>query len=379
MTRRRILFLIESLAGGGAEKVLSTLIQYINKDIFNVTVCAISGGGEYESVIANNVGYTFLLKKPTGNNPFGKVIYLIKHRLIYKWLPLSLVYRIFVPQNNDVEIAFIEGFATKLLSHSTNRNARKIAWIHTDLKNNHWTKSVFRSMEEEFKSYQRFIEVVGVSNTVKDAFLKEFIKVTVPVQTLYNPINSQEIISMANEELVSRPQGLLLVTVGRLESQKGYDRLIYVVKRLIDEGYKFVLWILGIGSQKEMLQEYIRENHIEDSVKLLGFHSNPYKYMVKADLFICSSRSEGYSTAVTEAFILGLPVITTNCSGMEELLNNGEYGIITKNDDEALYSGLKKLLDNSDLLEHYRLKAVERGKDFSIESLMTPIEQLFLK
>lgn len=379
MTRRRILFLIESLAGGGAEKVLSTLIQYINKDIFNVTVCAISGGGEYESVIANNVGYTFLLKKPTGNNPFGKVIYLIKHRLIYKWLPLSLVYRIFVPQNNDVEIAFIEGFATKLLSHSTNRNARKIAWIHTDLKNNHWTKSVFRSMEEEFKSYQRFIEVVGVSNTVKDAFLKEFIKVTVPVQTLYNPINSQEIISMANEELVSRPQGLLLVTVGRLESQKGYDRLIYVVKRLIDEGYKFVLWILGIGSQKEMLQEYIRENHIEDSVKLLGFHSNPYKYMVKADLFICSSRSEGYSTAVTEALILGLPVIATNCSGMEELLNNGEYGIITKNDDEALYSGLKKLLDNSDLLEHYRLKAVERGKDFSIESLMTPIEQLFLK
>lgn len=376
--RRKVLFVIESLAGGGAEKVLTTLVQHIDKDRFDVMVCAISGGGKYEKYVKEHVRYHAVINEPVEKKPFDKILYILKHHLVYKWLPLSLVYRFFIPHRYDVEVAFVEGFTTKLLACSTNKDAKRIAWIHTDLKNNHWTKSVFRSMEEEFKSYQRFIEVVGVSNTVKDAFLKEFIKVTVPVQTLYNPINSQEIISMANEELVSRPQGLLLVTVGRLESQKGYDRLIYVVKRLIDEGYKFVLWILGIGSQKEMLQEYIRENHIEDSVKLLGFHSNPYKYLAKGDLFVCSSLAEGYSTAVTEALILGIPVITTDCSGMKELLKDGECGLITDNNEDALYEGLKELLSRPEKLSYYKEKAIERAKDFNIENLMRPIEDLLM-
>ena len=101
--------------------------------------------------------------------------------------------------------------------------------------------------------------------------------------------------------------------------------------------------------------------------------------MARADLFVCSSRSEGYSTAVTEALILGLPVITTECSGMVELLKNGECGLITENDDEAFYEGLKSLLNDAAMLAHYREKAVERGKDFTIESLMEPIEKLLME
>ena len=124
------------------------------------------------------------------------------------------------------------------------------------------------------------------------------------------------------------------------------------------------------------MKQYIQKNHLDAFVKLLGFHSNPYKYIVQGDLFVCSSRSEGYSTAVTEALILGVPVITTDCSGMMELLKNGECGIITPNDDEAFYQGLKSLLTDASLLEHYRQKAIERGKDFTIESLMKPIEDL---
>ena len=170
----------------------------------------------------------------------------------------------------------------------------------------------------------------------------------------------------------------LLVTVGRLEHQKGYDRLVRIAKHLVDDGLKFELWILGVGSQEADLKQYIQENHLEECVKLLGFHTNPYKYIVQGDLFVCSSRSEGYSTAVTEALILGLPVITTDCSGMAELLKDGECGIITENDEGALYEGVKRLLKDAVLLEHYREKAVERGNDFTIESLMKPIENILL-
>ena len=85
-------------------------------------------------------------------------------------------------------------------------------------------------------------------------------------------------------------------------------------------GYAFELWILGDGEEREMLQHYICKKQLEDCVTLWGFQTNPYAFMTQSDLFVCSSISEGYSTAVTEALILGLPVVTTDCSGMNELL-----------------------------------------------------------
>jgi glycosyltransferase involved in cell wall biosynthesis len=373
--RRKVLFLIESLAGGGAEKVLTTLVQHIDKEQFEVMVCAISGGGKYENVVKEYVHYKAILTEPKQGLFFKRLIYKIKHHLVYKWLPLSWVYQMFIPQGNDVEVAFVEGFTTKLLSHSTNKNAEKYAWVHIDLYQNHWTKNIFKNLAEEVDVYNQYNRIICVSNTAVESFMKEFENVKVDVRTVYNPINSQIINDMALEK-IAKPDKLLMVTVGRLEHQKGYDRLVQIAKRLADDGLEFELWILGVGSQEEQLKQYIQKNHLDAFVKLLGFHSNPYKYIVQGDLFVCSSRSEGYSTAVTEALILGVPVITTDCSGMVELLKNGECGIITKNDDDAFYQGLKSLLADVSLLEHYRQKAIERGKDFTIESLMKPIEDL---
>ena len=131
--KRKVLFLIESLTSGGAEKVLSTLVQHINKDKFEVTVCVICGGGEYVKDVRENVKYYAILNKPVSGNVLQLLAYKIKHNLIHQWLPLSLVYRWFVPRGNEVEVAYIEGFTTKLLSHSSNIRARKYAWVHIDL------------------------------------------------------------------------------------------------------------------------------------------------------------------------------------------------------------------------------------------------------
>lgn len=379
MQKRKVLFLIESLAGGGAEKVLTTLVQHIDKERFDVTVCAISGGGKYEEVVKEQVTYRAILSDPAGKSGFQNLIYKLKHHLVYRWLPLSWVYRLFVPQGNDVEVAFVEGFTTKLLSHSTNREAKKIAWVHIDLHQNHWTRRVYRDLEEESEAYARYAQIIGVSDTVVAAFHQEFPKVDVPAATIYNPIHSDAILASSQEPVIQKhPESMLLVTVGRLEPQKAYMRLLKIMKKLTDERIDVNLWILGDGTERGMLENYIEEHHLQEHVRLLGFHANPYKYLRMGDLFICSSLSEGYSTAVTEALILGLPVITTDCSGMAELLKDGECGMITENDDEALYAGLKQLLSDEALLKHYRQKAVERGKEFSIECLMRPIENLLM-
>lgn len=379
MKKRRVLFLIESLAGGGAEKVLTTLVQHIDKERFDVTVCAISGGGKYEDAIRKIVAYRAILNEPKDGSVWKKWLYVLKHHLVYKWLPLSWVYRVFVPQNSDVEVAFVEGFTTKLLSYSTNLVAKRYAWVHIDLHQNHWTKSVYDNLKEETDVYNQYTELFGVSNTVVSAFRKELPNVTVPVETVYNPIDVHDILSRANEIVdLKCGKSLLMVTVGRLEPQKSYMRLLRIAKKLIEDGMDVELWILGDGTERNLLEQYVSENKMQERVCLLGFHTNPYKYLRQGDLFVCSSLSEGYSTAVTEALILGLPIITTDCSGMAELLQNGECGVITENDEAALYEGLKRLLADKSLLEHYRHKAIERGKEFSIEHLMKPIETILM-
>ena len=126
-----LLFLIESLSGGGAEKVLTTLLQYLDSNKFDVTLCCIVDCGKYVNDVKPYVHYTSILPNPEQIKGIRKLIYQLKYKLIYSWLPLRLVYKWFVPHHADVEIAFVEGFATKLLAHSTNKQAKKIAWVHT--------------------------------------------------------------------------------------------------------------------------------------------------------------------------------------------------------------------------------------------------------
>lgn len=380
--RINLLFVIESLSGGGAEKVLVTLLRHLNYSKFAVTLCCIVNKGEHIKHIDPRVRYTYLLPNPEHLSKWQKWCYKIKYQLVYKYLPLRWVYEWCIPQGADVEIAFVEGFTTKLLAHSTNRKAQKLAWLHTDLEKNHWTKIVYRNVEDEEKAYLKYNKIVTVSDAAKDAFKREFPKINVPLHTLYNPIDSIEINRLSVQPIpVTLPvkKNIRFVSVGRLTVQKAYNRLLRIIYRLQNEGVLMELWLLGEGEERKELEELIKQYHLEETVTLWGFQSNPYMYMAQCDSFVCSSICEGYSTAVTEAIILGLPVITTDCAGMSELLKDGEYGLITENSEEALYKGIKKFLDNPDLLTYYKGKARERGMDFSLEALITPIERLLEK
>jgi glycosyltransferase involved in cell wall biosynthesis len=161
---------------------------------------------------------------------------------------------------------------------------------------------------------------------------------------------------------------------------KGFDRLLRIHKRLCEDKYPVHTYILGEGSERSKLETYITENGLTDSVTLLGYQTNPYKYVSKCDIFACTSYSEGFSTAATEALIVGTPVVTTLVSGMKEMLGeNNEYGIVTENNEEALYEGIKYLLDNPDKLAYYKEKALERGKTFSTENTVKAVEDMLLR
>ena len=373
----KILILIESLSGGGAEKVLTTLLHNVDYNLFDITLCSICNVGKHLNNINPKVHYTYILPNPHKLTNIKKLIYKIRYKLIYNWLPLKWIYKWYIPCHTDIEIAFVEGFSTKLLAYSTNTKAKKIAWIHIDLEKFHWTKSIYKNIAQEEFTYQQYDQLITVSDTAKIGFQRKFKNVYTPIRTIYNPINSKEIIEKSNE-IISVPTKnkniIRFVSVGRFTKQKAYIRLLNIIYKLITEKYSIELWLLGDGEDRNLLETYIKEYKLEKTVTLWGFQDNPYPYLAQCDLFVCSSISEGYSTAVTEALILGLPVITTDCSGMNELLKGGEYGIITENSENALYKELKRLINNPSLLQHYKNKAFERGKEFSLNKLMNTID-----
>ena len=112
-------------------------------------------------------------------------------------------------------------------------------------------------------------------------------------------------------------------------------------------------------------------------MQLLGFQENPYPYIKAADLVVCSSRYEGLSTVITEALILGKPVVTSNCTGMRELLGESQFGLITEDSVQGIYLGMKQMLDDPALHAQYAAAAAERGKDFSKAQIVAQTEAFF--
>ena len=381
--KRRILFLMNGLYGGGAESVLQTVLSHLERDSFKIRVLSVnqqSIGPEYP----DDIDYSYVFGLSSSSDSFFRCLWvkcINKIKLIvYNHLSSKWSYRLFIPKGYDVEIAFIEGYATRIISASTSKHSRKIAWVHTDLVNNHWTDIAYRSRFEESEAYAKFDDVVCVSENVSNSMLSINPSLR-NLRVIYNPVDDVSIREKAEESVADSKfiEGQIkLVSVGRLVSQKGYDRLLPILKRLHDEGYPFVMNILGDGPDRSELERFISSNEMESYVSLMGFTSNPYSYVKASDLFVCSSRSEGYSTAVTEALILGLPVITTLCSGMKELLGDGEYGVIVDNDDASLLDGLRRLLSDETMINNYRKKSEIRGKDFSLERQMRRIEELLL-
>ena len=365
---KKILFLINSLEGGGAERVLVDLANELCKYDFDVTLLAVSGGGVFEKRLDKNVHYKRIVR--TRVSALRKI-------LIYALsfiLPPQLVHRLFIGSKYDFEVAFLEGVPTKIISASPNSNSQKYAWVHIDLYNTFGLDKVYKNMQSHIESYKRFDKIICVSKTVKEAFIKRF-GITDKLDVCYNIIDD-EVIRNNAKELISKNDKFRIVSVGRLEKRKGFDRLLKVMKKLSDESINCELLIVGEGSVRDELTAYIKNNNLSHIVTLVGFSDNPYKYMQSADLCVFPSRAEGYSTVVTEAVILGKPIVVSNCSGMKEILGDSEFGIIAKDDDE-LYDAIKRMICDKSLLCKYSEKSAERAKFFSKKLRLKEILNLF--
>lgn len=359
----KILFFIETLSGGGAEKVLCNLVNNMDRQKFDITVQTL-WPAEAEKYLAPDVRYKSVYKKRSRLN-----------NLLYRLdAALGLTYKKHIRDGYDIECAYLETGATKIMAASTDRRAKKLAWVHCDLSKKVGDVRAF--VKKTAGLYKAFDKVVCVSGAVRDSFANMFGNEP-PAVVIHNTIDDGEIRRKAvtYERLENtRP---IVVSVGRLSVQKRFDRLLKAHKMLIDRGIEHELWILGEGPERPSLEAYIKENAIEGSAKLLGFTDNPYPVIAAADMTVCSSDYEGMSTAAIESLILGVPMVTTDCTGMRELFGDNECGIITDMSAEALAEGLLGLLTDKNLLKAYAEKAAERGKCFSARASAQLTEGFF--
>ena len=368
---KRILFLIHDLGPGGAEKVLVNMANGFDPAEFDVTVKTLFNWGVNREFLDPRVKYESLYSRDIrGNSHWMKL-----------WTPEQL-YQKTVKGDYDIVVSFLEGPTARVAGGCPADGPKVAAWIHTPILTEVKFREGFRNTDEALRCYGRADRTVFVSNDVREAF-ERFCQPKNGV-VLYNVYDSDGIRAKA-EAVPTDPSmdadALYWCGMGKLIPLKGWDRMLTIQKCLRDEGIPSRFLILGDGPQRDELRARVEADGLTDSVTFAGYQTNPYQYLSRCALFVCASEREGFSTAAVESLICGTPVCSVNVGGMREILGeNNEYGVVTENDDDALYAAVKRFLTDAAYRDEYRRKAVERADAvFSRAAAVKAVEKMLLE
>lgn len=362
---KKILFFIPTLGGGGAEKVLVDLVNNMNYGKFDITLLTLFDDGVNKVRLNNKVKYCSVFKHIFRGNTY-----------ILKLFTPSFLYRKMIKENYDVVVSYLQSPVMRIVGGCKDKHTKLVSWIHNEFHDTKALERLYQSKIEFTTSIDRYDAFVFVAESARKDLISCCPQIEKKSYTLYNTVDSDTIRTRSAEEICMNLDDnvVKLISVGRFAKQKAFDRLIRIIARLRDNGYSVFLTILGDGELRKEYEELIDDLAMKEYIRLPGYKDNPYKYVHNSDLFVCSSLHEGLSTAVTESLIVGTPVITTECSGMRELLGNNEYGVITENSEEALYEGIKEIIDDN-LIPELREKAKIRGKAFSKDVTVKKTEE----
>lgn len=222
----------------------------------------------------------------------------------------------------------------------------------------------------------QYDKTVFVSEAIRVAFGEMFgIELVQNAAVCYNPLEAKTIRRMAKAYKVAHDK-FTICAVGRVIPEKGFLRLTSICEHMVEDGRDFTLNIVGDGKEYDRLKEMVESHHLEKWEHLIGFQENPYPYIKNADLFVCSSLNEGYNLAISEAVILGVPVISTDCSGIKENLGNGKWGYIVENRKETLYHVISRCFDEPGFLEELKKKSEAGSIQDTYEGRLKKIESI---
>ncbi len=376
---RSVVILVPSLGMGGMERVCVNYANLFVRRGYSVTVLNFSY--DEPSIVADFSEEVKYIKNYTpvqsvfNSSPRG--LFKGKKRILPwgKWIKFhspEYLYKKYITEKYDIEIAFFGSESVKILSGSKNKNS--FCWIHS--VNVESYINALGTLKKAKQAYSDIKKIICVSEQGKNEIERVFGR-SRDVFVVNNP-NDTGLIRKKSSELTVDTKGVFtFVTVARIcDRQKGFMRLLDVCKRLNDEGLKYNVWLVGDGEDYDNVKNRAKELKLPN-VKLFGLQGNPYVYIKSADAYLCTSYYEGFSMVMMEAIILGTPMISTEVSGAREMLGDSEFGLVVDNSSEGIYEGMKKLITDKELYAQYQKKADER-KDYLCEDrIMDQLEGYF--
>lgn len=368
---KKVAFLIQIMTCGGIERALVNLCnKLIEPGKCEITIYMMTRRGEFldkipEGVEIKEIDIPNKIKKylPVGGakvairerlkqRKYYQAFVILMRQIFskHKFAELNIDFEQVPPirEKYDIAINFNmhSPFLVRFLAEKVVAE-KKYTWIHNDFVTTGYNIAVLN------KYLQCNDGFFAVSKQLQDEFINLLPEYRAKIKIAHNLIDRENILQQSKEfvpqEYTSCPKGYIkILTVGRLEEQKGYDIAIKVSSRLKSDGVMFRWFVIGSGTESPNLYRMVREYGVTEDFIFLGVRSNPYPYFKDCDIYVQSSRHEGYATTITEAKFFCKPIVMTDVAGAREQIEDGVTGQITTVSEEALYSSLKHLIADPD-------------------------------
>ena len=215
---------------------------------------------------------------------------------------------------------------------SKRKEVKKISWIHGSIEE-------FLKDSSKRESHRRQLDaadtIVGISKKTSHSIKEVYPDYASKLQTVYNGYDFKTILEKSQEKIDIEIEPQSICTIGRIEENKGSDRVVEVIRLLHQEGKNYHLYFIGAGDMEEELKKRVKEYGLEDYVHFLGYQKNPYQYLSQTKVLLSMSKQEGFPGVYVEALSLGIPFVSTDVGGAEELSQEGRFGQIIESNQEA--------------------------------------------
>lgn len=387
--KKKVLFVINSLGCGGAEKSLVSLLSLFDYSNYEIDLLLFRSGGFFEELLDERVHVLPLPKfNQFCNMSLKEQIKTLNLQFLFTRLRLAKALRKNKKSKNssheaevywqncknafeqldrkyDLAIGWGQGLPVKYVSNRVEAK-KKAVWINADYE------AVGHRREDDLVNFSKIDYIVSVSDSQNEKMKRVFPEYVDKCIAIYDVNNAELIKKMANSEnVLDNYSGKKIVTVGRYNDYKGYDMAIDACKILVDKGYDIYWFAVGDGPERTNLEKQIKDRKLEDRFILLGAQSNPYKYMNAADIYVQTSRSEGFCLTLAEARILNKPCVTTNFECVYNQMIQEKNGLVVDMNAQAIAAGIERMINDDELrnsIVEY-LKTEKKGNAEEIEKV----------
>lgn len=386
--KKKILFMLINMNIGGTEKALLNMISEMPKEKYEISILMLEEYGGFLDYIPGGIQVEYLkgydkIKNLLNDPPQASAVNLFKKGNFIKAFNIIVVHVIskikkersiffkyilkrFPKMEKEYDLAVAYAGPMDFISYfilNKVKAKKRVQWIHFDI-----TKIGF---DKHFASkiYNKFERIFIVSEEARNKLITAIPALKEKSEVFINIISPKLIQSQSKEDkgFQDNFDGLKILTVGRLTTEKGQDLAIRVLKKLIDNGYKVKWYCIGEGSSRGKYETLIEEYNLQESFILLGANPNPYPYIEQCDIYVQPSRYEGYCITLIEARCLKKPIVTTDVNGAKEQIIDGKNGFIVNIDEIEIYNAILKYIKNSDLREKFITELSKESFDNSIE------------